>query len=93
MLATIENVMRHLPPPRKERNANVACLIGFMLGSIGLAIYLRTVIDCVVPIAIYLALFIVTQGATEVSWLVSSVIVAIYGYFRVQIANESNLPS
>ena len=84
MLTDVENLMRQLPPPAKQRNENLACLIGFLFGGIGLAIYLRTVVDFVFPVAIGLALLLIYPPTI----LAGAVIAALYGYFRVKFANE-----
>jgi hypothetical protein len=88
MLTGIENLMRKLPPPAKRRNENIACLIGFLFGGIGLAIYLRTVIDFVFPFSIAIALLVVYAGPP--AWLAGAIVASLYGYFRVKFANEAS---
>jgi hypothetical protein len=83
--------MRQLPAPAQRRDANVACLVGFLFGGIGLAIYLRTVIDLILPLGIGLLLFAVHPGGASI--LAGAVIAALYGYFRVKIANEAPSPT
>ena len=87
MLSGIENLMRTLPPPAKQRNENIACLIGFLFGGIGLAFYLRTVIDFVFPFSIAIALVVVYPGPP--AWLAGAIVAALYGYFRVKFANDA----
>jgi len=87
MLTGIENMLRQLPPPAKQRDANVASIIGFLFGGIGLAIYLRTFVDLVLPLGIGLLIFAIYPSGASV--LAGCVIAALYGYFRVKIANES----
>jgi len=91
MLTAVESFIRKLPPPAKARDENVACLIGFLFGGIGLAIYLRTVVDFFLPIGIFIVLFAVYPHAA--SAVAALVIAALYGYFRVKIANESTSSS
>jgi hypothetical protein len=55
-----------------------------------LAIYLRTVVDFALPMGIYFALFVLTAGAVEVVWPIGAIIVGLYGYFRVQFANDGD---
>lgn len=92
MIDAIEKMIRTLPPPRKGANPGVACLIGFLFGGLGLAIYLRTVVDFFFTIAIFCAtLVIAPQVATLLGWLGGAIIASLYGYFRVEIGNRQAL--
>lgn len=86
MLDGIEGMLRKLPRPAPNRSANVACLIGLLFGGIGLAIYLRTVVDFVFPVA--LAVLAAVIFGPEAGWVGGALVAALYGYFRVQVANS-----
>ncbi|MCD0451936.1 hypothetical protein LO762_22465 [Actinocorallia sp. API 0066] len=82
MIGGIERLIRALPEPRYGASANVAAVVGFLFGGIGLAIYLRTVADFLIPVGIALAA-IVLFG--DPGWFAGAVIAGIYGYFRVSL--------
>jgi hypothetical protein len=91
MLTAIENLMGKLPPPARQRNENIACLIGFLFGAIGLAIYLRTVVDFIFPLGIAIAVLAVYPSPPTI--FAGAIVVALYGYFRVKTANEQRTGS
>ena len=84
MIDAIEKAMRSMPPV-KDKSAGLACVIGFLFGGIGLAIYFRNVADLFLPLAVVLAFTIVAGG---VGALVGAVVAALWGYFRVELSQE-----
>lgn len=82
MLTIIESMMRKLPPPPAGRTPGMACVIGFLFGGLGLAIYLKNVVDLVFPVAIAIVLAILIG---DVGMIGGALFAALYGYFRVGI--------
>ena len=68
---------------------NLALVIGFLAGSIGLAIYLRSLIDLVLPLGLSLVL-VKTLG--DVGVLGGAVLSALWGYFMVRSSNKRLAP-
>ncbi len=85
MIDTIEQMMRRMPPVT-GKNAGVACVIGFIFGGIGLAIYFKNIIDLVFPVAIFVVL--ASLLGVDLGWLAGALLVAIYGYFRVTVSES-----
>jgi hypothetical protein len=83
MIDAIEKMMKNLPPVR-GKNAGVACIVGFIFGGIGLAIYFRNVVDLFFPVGVGIALVLVT--GINLGWLVGAIVVALYGYYRVHFS-------
>ena len=84
MIDAIEKMMKKLPPVRGKR-AGVACIVGFIFGGIGLAVYFRNVVDAFIPLGVALALMVVAR--TDIGWLAGAVVAALYGYYRVQLSD------
>lgn len=76
-----------LPPLHSEKSPGLACLLGFLFGGIGLAIYLRSFVDFVLPVTVGILLFTMTSIA-EVGWLAGACIAGTYGYMRVLHSNR-----
>ena len=83
MIDGIEQMMRQLPPAY-GKDAGVACIIGFVFGGLGLAIYLRNVVDLVFPVAI--TLFVSAFLGVQLGWLAGAIVASLYGYFRVTVS-------
>lgn len=86
MLDVIYKAFDKLPPLSTERNPNVACLVGFLFGGIGIGIYFRSFVDFVLLLGTVIALT-VTLG--EIGYLGGMVVAALYGYFRVLSSNAT----
>jgi hypothetical protein len=84
MIDAIEKMMKGLPPV-SGKSAGVACIVGFVFGGIGLAVYFRSVVDAFFPLGVALALMFV--GGADIGWLAGAVVAALYGYFRVQTSD------
>lgn len=86
-----EKLMRKLPAVPPGRSAGRACVIGVLFGGIGLAIYLKSIVDFVVPVLLILVLS-VPLGA-DIGWIGGALFAGLYGYFRVGVfANETPSP-
>jgi hypothetical protein len=84
MIDDIEKMMMRLPSVR-GKSAAVACIVGFIFGGIGLAVYFRNVVDLFFPVAVALGASLVIGNA---GWLAGAVLAALYGYFRVQLSEQ-----
>ncbi|MCV7019171.1 hypothetical protein [Mycolicibacterium aichiense] len=82
MIDAVEKAMRNMPSA-KGKDAGVACIVGFIFGGIGLAIYFRNVADLFLPLAVSLALGIMAGG---IGVLAGALVAALWGYFRVQLS-------
>ena len=82
MIDTVEKAIRNMPSV-KGKSAGVACVVGFIFGGIGLAIYFRNVADLFLPVAVTLALSVVGGG---IGFLAGAIVAALWGYFRVQLS-------
>jgi hypothetical protein len=82
----IKSVFDLFPKPPAGRSPGKTCLIGLLFGGIGLGIYLRNIVDLLLPLALYVAA-VVKFG--EIGVLGSAVLVALYGYLRVHLAESA----
>jgi hypothetical protein len=87
MLTIIESMMRKMPPPPAGRTPGMACVIGFLFGGLGLAIYLKNIADLVFPVTIAIVL---TISIGNVGMIGGALFAALYGYFRVGIFVNSS---
>lgn len=79
--------LTRLSPLNGKRNESLAAIIGFLFGGIGLAIYLRSVVDGLLPLLIVLVM--PSLGVDSFSAiLIGGIIAALWGYFRVQDSNQ-----
>ena len=83
MVDAIFTIFDKLPPVRK-RDPNVAVIVGLLFGGVGLAVYLKSIVDLVIPIVIAGA-FVAALG--DPGWFVGAALSAAYGYFRVLSSN------
>ena len=84
MVESIFTIFDKLPPLRTRKDPGVAVVVGLLVGGIGLAVYLRSIVDLVIPIVIAGA-FVAAIG--DPGWLVGAALSAAYGYFRVLNSN------
>jgi hypothetical protein len=84
MFDVITPIMSNLPLLSKKRSPNLACLIGFLTGGIGLGFYFRSFVDALLPLAI-LGAFAKELG--PFGWVGGAVLAALYGCFRAQTSN------
>ena len=89
-MKVIDDLMSRLSPLGKEKSPSVAAVLGFLLGGLGVGLYLWSLIDFVFPFGLWLLTYFVVTNVVLVvfiSGVVAGVIAAIYGYFRVQNSN------
>jgi hypothetical protein len=80
--------MYWLPALPRKKSSPVAGLIGFLFGGIGLAIYLRSLVDLIVPIALVVVALILINWIGGIGWALGATISALYGFFRVESSNR-----
>jgi len=85
MIDDIEKLMKGLPPV-KGKSAGAACLIGFMFGGLGLAIYFRNVVDAFLPVGV--AIVASVYVGVDIGLLAGGIVAALYGYRRVQLSEQ-----
>jgi hypothetical protein len=90
VFSTAEQFLDKLPPLKRKTNANLACLIGLLAGGIGLALYFRTFVDLVIPVAISL---VIVLAFADVGMIGGAIIAALYGYARSHTSNERLAPA
>jgi hypothetical protein len=81
-----------LPVLNDNKDPGKAAVIGFVTGGIGLSIYLRSFIDALVPIVLYVAVFVVYEQAAAFGPLLGAIVSGVYGYARVQNSNTRRTP-
>jgi hypothetical protein len=85
---TLMKIFDKLPPLPRRTRPNLACAIGFFTGGIGLALYFRSFVDVIMPIAIVVAIVVAYDNAGAVGWLLGALVAAFYGYFRSESSNR-----
>ncbi|WP_375425863.1 hypothetical protein [uncultured Friedmanniella sp.] len=83
----IVKLWKFVPPVGRVTRPGLAAVIGFAFGGIGLAIYFRTLVDVLVPIALTVGCVLVFDQAAGFGWFFGALVSATYGYFR---SGESN---
>lgn len=78
------NLMRGLPVLKKHKSPNVAAVIGFLTGGIGLGLYCWSFIDFIFPV---LAIIVLGAILKTAGWIVGAAMVGLYGYVRVSDSN------
>jgi hypothetical protein len=76
-----------LPMLKSVKDPGWAAVIGFLTGGIGLSIYLKSLIDALVPIVLGVAVYIAFDHAAEFGPLLGAIVSGVYGYARVQNSN------
>jgi hypothetical protein len=87
-METLKRLFECFPKPPAGRSPGKACLIGLLFGGIGLGIYLRNIVDLLLPLALYVAV-VVKFG--DIGVLGSAVLVGLYGYLRVHVAESAEV--
>jgi len=85
-MGTFMDLFNRLPTLRKHKSENVAAIVGFLFGGIGLALYFWSIIDLLFPVVVAIALGIVLKGG---GWLIGAIFASFYGWFRARSSNES----
>lgn len=89
MIEKIFGVLDKLPPLKKEKNPNVAAMIGFFFGGIGLLLYGFSFIDLLIGISITLVAWLSFQNIDPLLGYFGGMIIAgLYGYFRALGSNR-----
>jgi hypothetical protein len=66
----------------------VACIIGFVFGGLGLAVYFRNVVDLFFPVGVAIAAMLVI--GVDIGFVAGAIVAALYGYFRVQLCVQTS---
>lgn len=86
MIEGMLKIFDRLAPLGRRKNSQVAAVVGFLTGGIGLGVYLVSFVDVVIPIGVVIVLTAVNV-APEVGWLAGAIVASIYGYLRVESSN------
>lgn len=90
MIEKIFAVLDKLPPLNKEKNPNLAAIIGFFFGGIGLLVYGFSFTDMLIGISITILVWLSFQGIDPLLGYFGGMIVAgLYGYFRALSSNRN----
>jgi hypothetical protein len=97
MISTSFELLERLPPLKKRRRPNIACLVGFLFGGIGLAIYFRTFVDFILLLA-FEAVALIMLGSSDPSYayliyFLQCAIAGLYGFFRAETSNRMLEPA
>lgn len=85
MWALINSIFANLPPLKSKKDPIVAFFLGFCCGGIGLGLYFGSLVDCIIPLVIFLILSItIPIGGVVAGALIASV----YGVLRVLDSNS-----
>jgi hypothetical protein len=82
------NIADQLPPLKTKKNPAIAAVAGFMLGGIGLAVYLRSFPDFYIPCLILLVLVILGIFTAGLPLFFIPFFWAFYGWRRVTASNK-----
>jgi hypothetical protein len=83
---TVTTFFNKLPALKKDKSPNVAGVIGFLFGGIGLAFYFWSFIDLLFPVTVVVCLAVLLKGG---GWLIGALLAGTYGYFRAQTSNAA----
>ena len=84
-MESLAKFMDALPVLHAKKNPSLACVLGLVLGGIGLGIYLRSVVDFVIPIGLAI---LATVLLGNVGFWGGVVIAGLWGFFRTVNSNE-----
>jgi len=89
MINKILEILDKLPPLRKEKNPNVAAIIGFLLGGIGLLFYGFSFIDLIIGMSIAIVAWLSFKNIDPLLGYFGGMLIAgLYGYFRALSSNR-----
>jgi hypothetical protein len=90
MIDTITKVMDKAAPLKRHKNPQLAAVIGFVLGGIGLGIYFMSFVDFLIPVGIAIAATVTFSALNTglIGLLAGAIIAALWGYFRAINSNE-----
>ncbi|MDO9223598.1 MAG: hypothetical protein Q7U20_07790 [Caulobacter sp.] len=79
-------IVKELPPLHEHKSPSVAFAAGLMLGALGVALYLRSVKDFAICMAMFLGLSLLIPGVgSAVGWIFAPV----YGAWRAYTSNQN----
>jgi hypothetical protein len=82
----------NVAPLSKPKNEQLAAVIGFFFGGIGLGLYFQSFIDFIIPVLISIILLVVLPAMVSLDYylfvFLNSSIPALWGYFRVVNSNS-----
>jgi hypothetical protein len=91
-MTMVFTLMDKLSPLGSRKNSGVAAFLGFVLGGVGLGIYLRSFVDFLFPIGLAIAASVFWSGLASLdpgtAVLAGSIMASLYGYFRVENSNQ-----
>jgi hypothetical protein len=82
------NQLTKLPPLHKKKDPAWAIVVGFLTGGIGLGVYFRSLLDALIPVLLFVGVLVFCQQAQVLGWTLGPIVVAVYGFARVQESNE-----
>jgi hypothetical protein len=89
MINKILEILDKLPPLRKEKNPNVAAIIGGLFGGIGLLFYGFSFIDLLIGISIPNLAWLSFRNIDPLLGYFGGMLIAgLYGYFRALSSNR-----
>ena len=81
-----------LAPLGGRKNPQIAAVLGFLFGGIGLGIYFLSFVDFLIPLGITIVLAVVLPGLVDIDTglaiLFGSIVAALWGYLRVVDSNS-----
>lgn len=90
--ASPKALLGYLHPLRGSRSPNLAAFIGFVLGGLGLGLYFWSFIDALLPLVIFVVLFLgvkeLAAADTLTAALSGALVAALYGYLRASDSNR-----
>lgn len=89
MLDIIHEILDGMKPLKSEKDPTIACVVGFLFGSLGLGIYFQSFIDFVMPLFF---LIVANLMIGELGLFTVWILTAVYGYHRA-ISSNAKLAS
>ena len=90
-MQAIVNWIKGLDPVGRDTHPNLACAIGLLFGGVGLAIYFRTFVDLLVPVAISLIALATVPAIGGFGLIAGALVAALYGYQRASTSNANRM--
>lgn len=87
---SIHQLLVDMPPLAARKDPQIAAFLGFMTGGVGVGLYFRSFIDCLIPLALVFAIGLtvpLTPLEDTMAVLLGAVVAACYGYFRASCSN------
>jgi hypothetical protein len=84
-MESLARFMDALPVLHAKKNATLACILGILLGGIGLGIYFRSIVDFLIPIGFAILTTLIWGDSGILGGLV---IAGLWGFLRAVNSNE-----